>query len=163
MRNLSLTQQERDLITLKYKSETNRSIKPRLHLLLLKDQGLSQKQIAKILLVTEETISAWLKIYCEKGLEVLCTLHYKGSSPKVSPEQIDIFKSEVAKNRFQTSKQACAWVEETFSIHYSQRAMRDLLIRCGFTRQKAHLIPGKSDPVKQSLFFRELPRDKSGK
>ena len=162
MRNISLTQQERDLITLKYKNETNRFIKPRLHLLLLKDQGFNQRQIAKILLVTEETISAWLKTYCEKGLEILCTLNYKGSSPKVSPEQIELFKSEVAKNRFQTSKQACAWVEEEFSIHYSGRAMRDLLKRCGFTRQKAHLIPGKSDPEKQSLFFRVLRTDTSG-
>lgn len=162
MRHISFSEQDRETIKLRYKTETNRFIKPRLHFLILKDQGFSQKLIAQMLIVTQETISSWLKTYLEKGLDELCKLHFKGSSPKLSPEQIKLFKSEVESHLFQTAKEACAWVKENFDIVYSERAMRDLLKRCGYTRQKAHLIPGKADPEAQSLFFRDLPKDKRG-
>ena len=162
MRHISFSDQDREIIKLRYKTETNRFIKPRLHFLILKDQGYSQKQIAQMLIVTQETISSWLKTYLDKGLHELCKVHFKGSSPKLSPEQITLFKSEVESHLFQTAKEACAWVKENFDIIYSERAMRDLLKRYGYTRQKAHLIPGKADPEAQSFFFRGLQRDKSG-
>ena len=118
-----------------------------------------------MLIVTQETISSWLKTYLDKGLDELCKVHFKGSSPKLSPEQITVFKSEVESHLFQTTKEACAWVKENFDIIYSERAMRDLLKRYGYTRQKAHLIPGKADPEAQSFFleaYRETKAENDG-
>ena len=54
------------------------------------------------------------------------------------------------------AKQVCAWVNEQFAIAYSERGMRDVLKRLGYTRQKAHLVPAQADVEAQAAFLKAV-------
>src|SRR5207249_7733415 len=144
-RLLTLTDEERAEIVCRYKQEKNPRFRERLQCLLFKDRGLTNIEVADLLEVVPETITDWLNLYQGAGLQTLCRLETGGSDAFLSQEQMALLQTELDKNIFQTAKQVCAWVQEQFAVTYSQRGMRDLLTRLGYTRQKAHLVPAQAD------------------
>ena len=153
-RLLTLTEEQREQICRRYKQEKNPRFRERLQCLLLKDRGLTNIEVAQMLLVVPETVSDWLNLYQDAGLEALCRLETGGSDGFLSEEQIALLRDELDKSVFQCAKQVCAWVEEQFAIVYSERGMRDLLKRLGYTRQKAHLVPAQADVEAQAAFLK---------
>jgi transposase len=153
-RLLTLTDEERDEISRRYKQEKNPRFRERLHCLLLKDRGHTNTEVAEMLLVVPETITDWLNVYQEGGLEALCRLETGGSDGWLTPDQIAQLQAELDKHVFQTAKQVCAWVQDRFEVTYSERGMRDLLRRLGYTRQKAHLVPAQADLEAQADFLK---------
>lgn len=77
-----------------------------------------------------------------------------GSDSFLNEEQITLLTAELDKLVFQNAKQVCAWVQQQFDISYSERGMRDLLKRLGYTRQKAHLVPAQADLEAQAAFLK---------
>jgi transposase len=153
-RLLTLTEEERDEISRRYKQEKNPRFRERLHCLLLKDRGHTNTEVAQMLLVVPETITDWLNRYQDGGLEALCRLETGGGDSFLSAEQICQLQAELDKHVFQTAKQVCAWVDEQFEVTYSERGMRDLLRRLGYTPQKAHLVPAQADLEAQAAFLK---------
>ena len=153
-RLLTLTEEERAEISRRYKQEKNPRFRERLQCLLLKDRGHTNAEVAQMLLVVPETITDWLNLYQDAGLDALCRLETGGSDSFLSDQQIILLQAELDKNVFQTAKQVCAWVAEQFAITYSERGMRDLLKRLGYTRQKAHLVPAQADVEAQAAFLK---------
>lgn len=153
-RLLTLTDLERAAISRLYKQEKNPRFRERLQCLLLKDRGHTNTDVADILQVVRETITDWLNLYQDGGLEALCRLETGGSDAYLNAEQIAQLTAELDKNVFQTAKQVAAWVQEQFAVTYSERGMRDLLKRLGYTRQKAHLVPAQADVAAQASFLK---------
>jgi transposase len=153
-RLLILTDEEREQIARRYKQEKNPRFRERLQCLLFKDRGLTNNDVADLLEVVPETITDWLNLYRDGGVDALCRLETGGSDSFLSQEQIALLKAELDKNVFQTAKQVCAWVAEQFCVTYSERGMRDLLKRLGYTRQKAHLVPAQADVEAQAAFLK---------
>ena|SRR5882672_10745295 len=153
-RLLTLTEEERAEITRRYKQEKNPRFRERLQCLLLKDRGHTNIEVAQMLLVVPETVTDWLNLYQDAGLETLCRLETGGSDAFLNAQQMSLLQTELDKNAFQTAKQVCAWVYEEFTITYSERGMRDLLKRLGYTRQKAHLVPAQADVEAQAAFLK---------
>lgn len=153
-RLLILTDEEREQICRRYKHEQNPRFRERLQCLLFKDRGLTNNEVAEMLAVVPETITDWLNRYQDGGLETLCRLETGGSDSFLSQQQIAALRSELDKNQFQCAKQVCAWVGEEFGISYSERGMRDLLKRLGYTRQKAHLVPAQAQEEAQAAFLK---------
>jgi transposase len=153
-RLLTLSDDERELIACRYKHEKNPRFRERLQCLLFKDRGMTQTQVADLLQVVPETVTDWLNLYEQGGLDTLCRLETGGSDAFLSAEQIALLQQELDTYRFQTAKQVCAWVQEQFEVSYSERGMRDLLRRLGYTRQKAHLVPAQADPEAQAAFLK---------
>jgi transposase len=153
-RLLTLTEEQREQISRRYKQEKNPRFRERLQCLLFKDRGLSNIEVADLLQVVPETITDWLNLYQDGGVEALCRLETGGSDSFLSQEQITLLQAELDKHLFQTAKQVCAWVQEQFAISYSERGMRDLLKRIGYTRQKAHLVPAQADVEAQAAFLK---------
>ena len=125
-RLLTLTDDEREQIARRYKQEKNPRFRERLQCLLLKDRGLTNGEVADLLLVVPETITDWLNLYEDGGVEALCRLETGGSDGFLTGEQITMLNAELDKHVFQTAKQVCAWVQEQFAVTYSERGMRDL-------------------------------------
>lgn len=153
-RLLTLTDQQRAEIIRRYKQEKNPRFRERLQCLLLKDRGHTNLEVAEMLLVVPETITDWLNLYENGGLEALCCLQTGGSDGFLTPEQIAQLRAELNACVFQTAKQVIAWVQAQFGISYSERGMRDLLRRLGYTPQKAHLVPAQADPEAQAAFLK---------
>jgi transposase len=153
-RLLTLTADERAQIAHRYKSEKNPRFRERLQCLLFKDRGMTNLEVAALLQVVPETITDWLNLYRAGGLDALCPLETGGSDGFLTPEQTALLQAELDKHVFQTAKQVCAFVQEQFAVSYSERGMRDLLRRLGYTRQKAHLVPAQADTEAQAAFLK---------
>jgi transposase len=153
-RLLILTEDERTEITRRYKTEKNVRFRERLHCLLLKDQGYSNQEVARLLQVRRETITDWLHLYEDGGLDPLCRLEVGGSDGFLSAEQSEKLVAELDTHRFQSAKQVAAWVQEEFGISYSERGMRQVLQRLGYSCQKVHLVPAQADGEAQAVFLK---------
>lgn len=153
-RLLTLTDAQRTEISRRYKQEKNPRFRERLHCLLLKERGHTNSEVAQMLLVSQDTITDWLNLYEDGGIETLCRLETGGSDAFLDQEQIARLQAELDKHGFQTAKQVCAWVQEEFAVTYSERGMRDLLRRLGYSRQKAHLVPAQADVEAQAAFLK---------
>jgi transposase len=142
----------RQQLIARYKAQTKARFAARLHCLLLKDEGYSHQEIAQILHVNPNTITVWLRLFHEGGLERLCQMHIKGRTARLSPQQLAALEEELARQPFSSAKEVAAWVKEQLGIAYSERGMQALLKRHGFTLQQVRPVPGKADPTKQAFF-----------
>lgn len=152
-RHLILTEEQRSEIACRYKQEKNPRFRERLQCLWLKDRGHTNSEVADMLLVAPDTITDWLNLYEDGGLETICRLETGGSDGFLSGEQIALLTAELDKNVFATAKQVVAWVDAQFGVASSERGMRELLKRLGYTPQKAHLVPAQADPEAQAAFL----------
>lgn len=158
-RLLPLTDDQRAQLLQRYKTEKNVRLRDRLQCVLLKAEGRTNREVAAILHTSEHTINDWLDRYDLGGLEGLCAWDTGGSEAWLSNPQLERLQAEVDTHAFQSAKQACAWVEEQFYVSYSDRGMRDLLKRLGYTHQKARLVPEQADPERQAAFFSGVPKE----
>src|SRR5947208_5880187 len=81
-------------------------------------------------------VGDWLRIFRNKGLDELCTLHYHGDPGRLRPAQVERLKQEISKGTFHNAEQVRAWIEEQFGIAYSASGVKDLLHRIGASYHK---------------------------
>ena len=137
-RLVTLTQPQRAALVARYKTEKNIHLRDRIHCVLLKADGRTNQETAEILLTSANTVNDWLDRYDEGGLDTLCAWNVGGSEPHLTNEQTEQLKTELDTYGFQSAKQICAWVEsQSWGVTYSERGMRALLKRLGYSRQKA--------------------------
>jgi transposase len=153
-RLLTLNDDQHAELVRRYKTETNLRLRDRLQCVLLKAEGRTNRDIACILLTSEHTVNDWLDRYDAGGLEALCRWETGGSDGFLSAEQVQRLTEELDQHGFGCAKQVCAWVEEQWGILYSERGMRDLIKRLGYSRQKAHLVPAQADEAAQAAFLK---------
>lgn len=155
-RSLTLTDAQRAELMRRYKTEKNVRLHDRLHCVLLKADGRTNRDIAAALFTSEHTVHDWLDRYDAGGLDTLCAWEVGGSTTHLTAEQLQQLSAELDLQRFQTARQVCHWVEQTFCVVYSERGMRELLHRLGYSRQKAHLVPAQADPAAQEAFLKAV-------
>ena len=153
-RLLTLTEDQHAELEKRFKTEKNTRFRERLHCVLLKADGLTNRAIAQILRVSEQSVITWLNLYEDGGINVLCRLEVGGSDGFLSAEQTEKLVAELDTHRFQCAKQVAAWVEEQFGIPYSERGMRQVLQRLGYSCQKVHLVPAQADVEAQAAFLK---------
>ncbi len=135
-------------------------IAQRLSAVLWVAEGRTRHETAGLLGVTERQVRKWLRLFRTRGLEPLCTLHYRGDPGKLRPAQIERLKAEVATGRFLTAQQVGDWIAEAFHVAYTPRGVRDLLHRNGVSYHKATGFFWKADPDQQQEFLRTYERQK---
>jgi transposase len=119
----------------------------RLSALLWRDDGKTGSEIAHLLGVGERTVGNWLRLYRKKGLEALCTLHYKGDPGKLTSSQAKQLKHEIQTGRFRCARQVREWLQATFAVAYSLSGTKRLLQRlgCSFHKTTGFLFKAKRD------------------
>src|SRR5436305_2657685 len=116
--------------------ERDHRIVRRLLTLLWLDQGRTETEVAGLLQVEPRTIRNWLKLYRTGGLDALCTLKHHGDRGELTEAQQQRLHDEIETGRFRTIKQVRGWIEQTFSIAYSDSGAKKLLQRLGCTYHK---------------------------
>jgi transposase len=153
-RFLTLTDAQYIELEARFKTEKNTRFRERIHCVLLKADGLTHRAIAQILRVSEPSVITWLNLYEAGGLEALCHLQSGGSEGFLTQEQTQHLLAELDKHAFQSAKQVAAFVPEQFGISYSERGMRQVLQRLGYSCQKVHLLPAQADTQAQAAFLK---------
>src|SRR3954465_918721 len=134
--------------------ERDHRIPRRLVTLLWLDQGRNEAEVAELLNVAPRTIRNWEKLYRTGGLDALCTLKHKGDQGELTEAQQHQLHDEIKTGRFRTVKQVRGWIEQTFSIAYSDSGAKKLLLPLGSPYHKASGSLFKARRVKQEEWLK---------
>jgi transposase len=105
MKIIRLTDQQRRLITERRRQAQDRRIYQRLSAVFWSDAGRTREEIAELSGVSTRQVGQWLRIFRNKGLDALCTLHYRGDPGRLRPAQVERLKQEIAKGGFHNADQ----------------------------------------------------------
>jgi transposase len=82
MKTIELSAKQRREIQERRRQASDRRIYQRLSTLLWIDDGRTREEVADLLDVSSRQVGDWLRIFRNKGLNELCTLHYPVVSRK---------------------------------------------------------------------------------
>ena len=93
------------LIELKIQHKTCRDKKTayKINAIILLAEGWTYPQIEKALLISERNLRRYRDIFLDDGLKGLMHVHYQGSTPKLSDENLLELENHVANNIFLTA------------------------------------------------------------
>jgi transposase len=136
MKTIALSAKQRQEIQDRRRQADDRRIFQRLSALLWIDEGRTRDEVAELLGVSSRQVGDWLRIFRNKGLDELCTLHYRGDPGRLRPAQVERLRQEIAKGDFHNADQVRAWIEQQFGVAYSTTGVKDLLHRIGASYHK---------------------------
>jgi transposase len=160
MTSFSLDAQQRQQINRRRQRTRDYRLAMRLSTVLWHADGRTVSEIAALLGVCERTVRTWLRLYRKKGLQGLCTLHYKGDPGELTISQAEQLKKEIQTGRFRCARQVREWLQATFQVCYSLSGTKRLLQRlgCSFHKTTGFLIKTKRD--KQAEFVQKYEADR---
>ena len=126
MKTIQLTPQQWNDISDRRRHAQDRRIYQRLSAVLWSDDGRTREEIAELVGVSTRQVGQWLRIFRNKGLEPLCTLHYRGDPGCLRPAQVERLKQEIATGAFHNAEQVRTWVQETLGVDYSSSGIKDV-------------------------------------
>jgi transposase len=160
MKTIRLSPQQRKAISDRRRHAQDRRIYQRLSAVLWSDDGRTREEIAELAGVSTRQVGQWFRIFRNKGLDQLCTLHYQGDPGRLGPAQVGRLKREIAQGVFHNAEQVRTWIEATFGVTYSATGVKDLLRRIGASFHKASGFFWKADVEEQKRFVRKYRRHK---
>jgi transposase len=160
MKTSQLTPRQRKDISERRRHAPDRRIFPRLSAVLWSDDGWSREEIARLTGVSTRQVGQWFRIFRNKGLDQLCTLHYQGDPGRLGPAQVKRLSQEIETGVFHNADQIRTWIESTFGVSYSASGVKDLLRRVGASFHKVSGFFWKADVEEQKKFVRKHRRHK---
>lgn len=154
MKNYYLPKKNLDALRIAHKIAREKNGADRIKAVYLLGSGWAIKRVREALLLDEDTLRNYMRLYEEGGLKRLIE-NYKGSEPLLSEKQIAILQKELDGEIYLTTQAVVAYVEKQFLIKYSQSGMRDLLHRVGYEYKKPKLVPGNPDHEAQEIFAQQ--------
>lgn len=155
MRTFQLTDQQLQVLRIAHRQERNRNAAYRINAIILLGSGWTLKQVSEALLLDDETLRYWVEKYRSGGIEGLIKTHHKGRSSRLSISQEQALCEELENTIYLTTSAVIAWIEQAFSVQYTQSGTRDLLHRLGYEFKKPKLVPGNPDPEAQDIFVEQ--------
>ncbi len=161
MKPIVLTPEQRREIEQRRKATLDRRIYQRLTAVLAVAEGRTRAEVADLLGVGLTQLGDWLRTFRNKGLDLLCTLHFQGDPGKLTPSQTEQLKEKVRTGCFRNSDQIRHWLGETFQVTYTSSGVKDLLKRIGVSYHKVTGFLWKADPDKQKAFVKKYRQQKA--
>ena len=150
-----LNAEDRDqLIALARDGSAASRLTRRANALVLLDDGWSCQEVAEALLLNDDTIRGWHKLFEQRGIEGLTSFDVGGSASFLSAVQEDALKVFVGTTLPRSTRQVGAFIEQEFGLVYESRSgLVALLHRLGLEYHKPEVIPRKLDEAKQKAFI----------
>jgi len=126
----------------------------RANALVLLDDGMSCEQVAKVLLLDDDTIRRWHGAFAEGGRKALMRFESGGSACNLSEPQQEKLSAWVRATSPRATRQIGAWIAAEFGVEYDSRSgLVALLHRLGLEYRKPEIIPRHLDENKQRAFI----------
>jgi len=110
--------------------------------------------VADALLLDDDTIRGWRKLFEQRGIEGVISFDVGGSVSYLSVKQEDDLKAWVGAALPRSTRQIGAWIEKEFGLVYESRSgLIALLHRLGLEYHKPSVIARKLDEDKQKAFI----------
>ena len=159
---IKLSKAEQTTIKQLHRNCKQRKHADKLKSILLLDKGYSCVEVGEILLLDDDTIRNYRKIYLDQGPSALLSDNNKGRKSFLTTEQSDLLDKHISEHTYMNSKGIVAWIEKQFSILYSSTGINSLLKRLAFVYKKPVLTPCKANLEKQEEFvmqYKELKQN----
>ena len=146
--------ERKDLVALARDGTAEHRLARRANALVLLDRGWSCESVGDALLLDDDMIRTWYRVFKEDGIEGLASFGYEGSSCLLSCEQQDALKAWITETLPRTTREVGAWIESEFGISYRSRSgLIVLLHRLGMEHRKPVPVSSKLDEAKQKEFI----------
>lgn len=154
MKGFTLPQEELEALRSAHRDakRTNANSAYKINSVILLGSGWTIKQVKKALLIDEETLRSYVEKYRMGGVNLLLLTKHKGRESRLIESQEKVLIQELEENIHLTTQSVIEFVNDKFSIKYSQSGMRDLLHRLGYEYKKPKLVPGNPDIEAQEEF-----------
>ena len=159
MKPIVLSAEQRRQVDRRRKGTLDRRVYQRLTAVLAVAADNSRREeVAELLGIGLTQLGEWLRVFRNKGLDALCTLHYKGDPGKLTPDQVNQLKEKVSTGCFRNCEQIRQWLKDSFHVSYSPSGVKDLLKRIGISYHKVTGFLWKANPDKQRAFVKRVQR-----
>jgi len=149
------SESRQDLIELAREGSAPHRLARRANALVLLDDGMSCEAVAKVLLLDDDTIRTWHRLYQDEGIEGLASFGYDGATCRLTEAQQERLKAWVSETLPRTTHEVGAYIEQEFGIEYQGRSgLIMLLHRLGMEHRKPKAMSRKMDPAKQAAFIK---------
>ena len=149
------SESRQDLIDLARDGSAANRLARRANALVLLDDGMSCQAIAKVLLLDDDTIRTWHRLYQGDGIEGLTSFGYEGSECRLSDKQQEQLKAWITETLPRSAREVGAWIEQECGLEYQSRSgLIALLHRLGMEHRKPNVVSRKLDPEKQAAFIK---------
>jgi len=157
-----LNSKEREKLITRHRKERDGRVRDRIKAVLAYDDGYSYSEIARILLLDDETIRRHIDDYLKE--EKVFTAN-GGSNSKLSDLETQKIISHLEEVTYLHVKDICQYVKRTYKKTYSISGMTKWLHENGFSYKKPHAVPAKADKLQQKKFisFYKKLKAKAGK
>jgi transposase len=147
-------QSRQDLTELARDGSVAHRLARRANALVLLDDGMSYAAVARVLLLDDDTIRAWHRLYEADGIEGLASFGYEGSACRLNEAQQNRLKAWITKTLPLTTREIGAWIAKECGVDYQGRSgLIALLHRLGMEHRKPKAVSRKLDPAKQAAFI----------
>lgn len=152
--NKFLSPEERVELLAELKSERHRKFAERIKVILLLDEGRTNKSIAEYLFLDEGTIRNWRKRFKTGGLEKLFADDYKIKRSFLSEDELVKLSLHLEQTVFQRARDVGEYIFSEFGVRLKDNSVVRILRRLGFSYKKAKRVPSRACPEKQAKFIR---------
>jgi transposase len=142
---------ERSVLLARHRRERDRRVADRIKAVLLRDDGLSYSEIAKVLFLTDEGIRQQVEDYLKENGKL--APENGGSLARLSEEEAQKLEAHLNEKLYVRTCDIVEYVFTTFGVHYSVRGMTKWLKQHGFTYHKPTGMPAKADGEKQKAWI----------
>ena len=94
----------------------------RANALVLLDDGWSCRDVAAVLLLDDDTVRNWRKLFEQRGIEGLTSFDMGGSAGFLSAAQEDALKVFVSTTLPRSTRRVGGWIEKEFGLVYESRS-----------------------------------------
>ena len=105
-----------------------------------------------MLLIDDDTIRTWHRLFETDGVDGLAGFNYGGRASLLSLEQQEKLKEWVGETLPRTTREVGAWIEQAFGVVYESRSGLIALLH-RLKHRKPQAVSRKLDPAKQQAFI----------
>lgn len=153
-----LSELERRELTIQHRKERDKRVCDRIKAVLAYDAGYSYSEIARLLLLDDESIRRHIKDYW--GDKILSPEN-GGSEAKLSSTEGRALIEHLCQKTYLYIKDICRYVRKNHGKYYSVSGMRKWLRSKHFRYKKPHAVPTKADNIAQQSFIEFYTKLKS--
>lgn len=156
MKNFSLSQKELHALRIVHRATHDKWAADRIKAIIALGDNCTLEEVAKILLLDTETLHNYVVLFRKGGVDELTHRNYKGSSAKLTSEELAELKQHLSETTYLTVAAVAAYVKEKYGITYTISGMTDRLHELGFVYKKPDIAPPYVDMTKQLSFLQKF-------
>jgi transposase len=145
-----LTSKEREILIKRHRKERDKRVCDRIKAVLAHDDGYSYSEIARILLLDDETIRRHIEDYFSKKK---LNPENGGTTSKLTQAETHKLIQHLSEVTYLYVKDICFYVKKTYQKFYTISGMTKWLHANGFSYKKPHTVPAKANKEQQVKFI----------